>query len=689
MVASSLAQQLHRNRVPAERRTSFGAYAVGVLVLAVLLTFRDFAALPNVLTSQLTIGFWLTAALAIAFDAMPVSLPGKWNTAAIFPSIAFTFAIMLVYGVAAAVIVQTLAVAVSSLRLRHAWWRAVFNVGQYTVAFGLANLVYQSLLEVLPQRGVILAVVAAALTWFFVKYLTTAIAIWLRDDVRWWPMVLGALGAEAMTTGSLLLLAPALMMQLQRRPEFIPLIILPLIAVRQLAIITAQHRHLANVDPLTGLANRKALIAEVASAAASHSHRAIQGDPARGFAIILLDLDRFKNVNDALGHEVGDRLLVAVGDRLAMAARPGDLVARLGGDEFAVVAKRLDHPDQARALAERIEEALLEPVVLDGLPVDVGGSIGIALFPEHGSDFATLLRRADVAMYAAKHAGDGIAVYAVESDQNSPQRLSLLADLRAALAEPDGGGLSLVYQPQIEITSGEVVGIEALLRWLHPTRGPVNPEELIKVAEPSSVMRLLTRWVLEEAVQRLAMWSAAGMQLRVAVNVSVRDLHTGEIVEQIEELLRRHRVAPSRLQLEITESALMADPNRVVATLTKLHQIGVGIALDDFGTGYSSMQHLRRLPLSEVKIDRSFVMAMADDADDRAIVRSIIELAGALGLRVVAEGVEDERAWRLLHLAGCDVAQGWFFAHPQDVSQLPRWLAETRCPVPGGMARLR
>ncbi|HCT76096.1 MAG TPA: GGDEF-domain containing protein [Micromonosporaceae bacterium] len=689
MVASSLAQQLHRNRVPAERRTAFGAYAVGVLVLAGLLTFHDFASLPDVLASQLTIGFWLTAALAIAFDAMPVSLPGKWNTAAIFPSIAFTFAIMLVYGVAAAVIVQTLAVAVSSLRLRHAWWRAVFNVGQYTVAFGLANLVHQSLFEALPRRGLILAVVAAALTWFFVKYLTTAIAIWLRDDVRWWPMVLGALGAEAMTTGSLLLLAPALMMQLQRRPEFIPLIILPLIAVRQLAIITAQHRHLANVDPLTGLANRKALIAEVTSAAASHSHRAVQGDPARGFAIILLDLDRFKNVNDALGHEVGDRLLVAVGDRLAMAARPGDLVARLGGDEFAVVAKRLDHPDQARALAERIEEALLAPVVLDGLPVDVGGSIGIALFPEHGSDFATLLRRADVAMYSAKHAGDGIAVYAVESDQNSPQRLSLLADLRAALAEPDGGGLSLVYQPQIEIASGEVVGIEALLRWLHPTRGPVNPEELIKVAEPTPVMRLLTRWVLEEAVQRLAMWSAAGMQLRVAVNVSVRDLHTGEIVEQIEDLLRRHRVAPSRLQLEITESALMADPNRVVATLTKLHQIGVGIALDDFGTGYSSMQHLRRLPLSEVKIDRSFVMAMADDADDRAIVRSIIELAGALGLRVVAEGVEDERAWRLLHLAGCDVAQGWFFAHPQDVSQLPRWLAETRCPVPGGMARLR
>jgi EAL domain-containing protein (putative c-di-GMP-specific phosphodiesterase class I) len=280
-----------------------------------------------------------------------------------------------------------------------------------------------------------------------------------------------------------------------------------------------------------------------------------------------------------------------------------------------------------------------------------------------------------------------VAFYEIEADQNSPQRLSLLADLRVALSEPDGGGLSLVYQPQIEISSGRVVGIEALLRWCHPSRGPVTPDELIKVAEPSSVMRLLTRWVLDHAVQRLAQWEAEGLRLRISVNVSVRDLHSGEIVEQIEELLRRHGVAPSALQLEITESALMADPNRVIATLTKLHQVGIGIALDDFGTGYSSMQHLRRLPLREVKIDRSFVISMTEDADARAIVRSIIELAGALGLRVVAEGVEDESAWRLLHLAGCDIAQGWFYAKPQLAEELPLWLAKTRAPVPGGMVR--
>jgi diguanylate cyclase (GGDEF)-like protein len=684
MVATSLAEQKH-NRVPAQRRTVLGGYVVAVILAATLLSYRDFPHLPSDLAAA-GLGFWLTATLAVAADAMPVTLPSRWNSALIFPSIAFTFAIMLVYGLAAAISVQAIAMTVSSLRLRHAWWRISFNVGQYALAFALSFFVLSRLSATPSGRPTVIAIAAAAGIWFAVKYLLTATAVWLRDDTGWWNTVLTPLPAEALTTGALLMLAPALMMQLQRRPEFIPLVILPLIAVRKLAIITAEQRHLANVDPLTGLANRKALIAEVTAAAATHHRRALQGDSANGFALLLLDLDRFKNVNDALGHEVGDRLLVAVGERLADAVRPGDLVARLGGDEFAVVAKGLDSRRSACALAARIEQALLVPLALDGLPLDVSGSIGIALFPEHGSDFATLLRRADVAMYAAKHTGEGIAVYSPDADQNSPQRLSLLADLRAALSDPDGGGLSLVYQPQIEINSGTVIGIEALLRWHHPSRGLVSPEELIKVAEPSSVMRLLTRWVLEQAVQRAAMWADNGMRLRVAVNVSVRDLHSGEIVELIEGLLARNGVAAHQLQLEITESALMADPNRVISTLTRLHRIGVGIALDDFGTGFSSLQHLRRLPLSEVKIDRSFVIGMVEDADDRAIVRSIIELAGALGLRIVAEGVEDERAWRLLHLAGCDVGQGWFYAHPLSATELPDWLEETRPPVPGGSA---
>ncbi|MGW5671406.1 putative bifunctional diguanylate cyclase/phosphodiesterase, partial [Micromonospora sp. NPDC003776] len=242
----------------------------------------------------------------------------------------------------------------------------------------------------------------------------------------------------------------------------------------------------------------------------------------------------------------------------------------------------------------------------------------------------------------------------------------------------DPGEITMYYQPQIAIATGEVVGVEALLRWRHPRRGMVDPGELIQVAEQSAVMRLLTRRVVDDVVEQVAKWSAAGINLRAALNVSVRDLHTGEIADQIADRLTRYGVRPDRLQVEITEGALMADPRRVLASISQLHRIGVGIALDDFGTGYSSLQHLRRLPLSEVKVDRSFVLGMADDPDDAAIVRSMIELAGALGLRVVAEGVEDERTWRLLHAAGCDVAQGWFHARPMPAEELATWLSRYR-----------
>ncbi|WP_157517522.1 EAL domain-containing protein, partial [Micromonospora rifamycinica] len=269
------------------------------------------------------------------------------------------------------------------------------------------------------------------------------------------------------------------------------------------------------------------------------------------------------------------------------------------------------------------------------------------------------------------------------------------ADGPAGTGGPAGGTgetgeITMYYQPQVAIATGEVVGVEALLRWWHPRRGMVDPEELIRVAEQSAVMRLLTHRVVDDVVEQLAKWSAAGITLRASLNVSVRDLHTDEIVDRIADRLAHCGVRPERLQLEITEGALMADPRRVLATITRLHQLGVAISLDDFGTGYSSLQHLRRLPLAEVKVDRSFVLGMADDADDAAIVRSTIELAGALGLRVVAEGVEDERTWRLLHAAGCDAAQGWFYARPMPAEELAAWLARYRplSPVPSPDAEI-
>jgi diguanylate cyclase (GGDEF)-like protein len=605
----------------------------------------------------------------------------------VFPSICFTFAILLAWGLGAAVAVQAAAVAVSSWRMGHRPWRAVFNLGQYTLALAAARAVTMLAgpmpLAHPPQWTDVAVVALAAGAWFVVKYGTVTIALHLRFGGAWSPRLRHGLAFELLSFGSLLLLGPILLAAASVTPALIPLVLVPLYAVYRMARLSTEQDELARLDGLTGLASRKALVAEVTEQAAAHAERAARGLDESRMALLLLDLDRFQHVNDALGHALGDRMLIEVGHRIATAARPGDLVARLGGDEFAVLAPQLSDAAAARDLAAQFAAALAVPVVLDGLPVDVGGSIGIAIYPDHGDDFAALLRHADVAMYDAKHSSVGVAVYSPESDHHSAERLGLLADLRRALETPGCDEIAMYYQPQIDIASGEVVGVEALLRWHHPGRGLVDPGELIRAAEHTAVMSVLTRRVVDDVIEQVAKWAAAGLALRASLNVSVRDLHTTEIADQIVERLGRFAVPPHQIQLEITEGALMADPQRVLATLARLDRIGVAIALDDFGTGYSSMQHLRRLPLTEVKIDRSFVLGMADDSDDAAIVRSIIELAGALGMRVVAEGVETERVWRALHAAGCDVAQGWFHARPMPPGDLVGWLSRYRPVAPG------
>ncbi|OLB66036.1 MAG: hypothetical protein AUI10_04195 [Actinobacteria bacterium 13_2_20CM_2_72_6] len=448
-------------------------------------------------------------------------------------------------------------------------------------------------------------------------------------------------------------------------PVLLPLVLVALYAVHRLTRLSRVCDRYLRLDPVTGLLNRRALGAVLAA-------RVRDGGR---FALLVLDLDRFRRVNDALGHEVGDRLLAAVARRLEASAGSGEVVARLGGDEFAIVTA-----DESRA--RRVAELLAEPVVLDGLPLDAGGAIGVAAYPAHGGEAATLLRRAEIAMYDAKARGDTVAVYAPEADHHSPDRLVLLADLRRALETPGGAEIAFHYQPQVDLDSGAVIGVEALLRWHHPVRGPVDPAELIRVVEYSTVMRLLTRRVIDDVVAQLGRWAAAGVRLRASINVSVRDLHTAEVVDRLAERMGRCGVAADQVQLEITEGALMADPRRVLATLRRLDRLGVALSLDDFGTGYSSMQHLRRLPLAEVKIDRSFVLGMVTDPDDAAIVRSIIELAGALGLRVVAEGVEDEHTFRLLATSGCDAAQGWYHGRPMPADELLSWLSRYRPAVP-------
>ncbi|MEH1102926.1 diguanylate cyclase domain-containing protein, partial [Micromonospora sp. CPCC 205561] len=439
-----------RNSVPPGRARPFFVFVWSVLALAALVCVRPLLALPGELP-ELPAAFWVMAALAVGCDARPFVPPGRRQTSAIFPSTCFTFAILLGWGLGPAVAVQAVAVVVSGWRMGHAPWRTAFNAGQYACALGAAYAVTS-----LGPGGIfdggrlhgtdVLAVGGATLAWFAVNYALVSAAVRLRFGDRWWPSLRQGLGFELLSTGSLLLLAPVLVAAARASAALIPLVLVPLFAVYRMARLSVEQQQLASVDPLTGLPNRKALLAEVGEQVHLHGERAARGEPGARLALLLIDLDRFKNVNDALGHAVGDRLLVEVSARLTGVVDV-DMVARLGGDEFAIVMTGLTDAGEARELADRVVRALAEPVSLDGLPLDVGGSIGIALFPEHGEDFATLMRHADVAMYDAKHRNDTVAVYAAESDHNSAERLGLLADLRRVLGSgrppvgaPSAGG---------------------------------------------------------------------------------------------------------------------------------------------------------------------------------------------------------------------------------------------------------
>ncbi|MET3429130.1 diguanylate cyclase (GGDEF)-like protein [Actinoplanes tereljensis] len=640
----------------------------GTAILADLVLWAcapgTFAALPG--------AYWLMAALAVVVDARPYVLADRRASSVILPSICFTFAIALAWGFVPALAVQLAAVTVAGMRMRLPARRTLHLALQHAAAIGAAAgvaAVVSLRIGPRPDWDDAVLTVAAAAVWILARYGLAALVAWAGSERR--RQRARKQSVEVLATAALLLLGPVVLATAQVGLAFVPLVLLALHAVHRMVRSNGESERAARVDALTGLPNRRAL-------------QSMIGEGGRERALLLLDLDRFRAVNDALGHRVGDRLLVEVGRRLAEVVPAHDLVVRLGGDEFAVLANRVDGAPEARRIAYHLAEALNRPFAMDGLPVDVTASIGIALQDTPDADCATLLREAEVAMYDAKQRGDQVAVYGPDAAHHSPDRLALLADLRRALREdaPDDG-IMLFYQPQIAIATGEVVGVEALLRWQHPERGLVGPEELIRVAEPTPVMRLLTGRVLHNVVAQLAAWREAGTPLRAAVNVSARDLHAGGIADRVEDLLHEYGVPADLLQLEITESALMADPHRVLNTITRLDRMGIAISLDDFGTGYSSLQHLRRLPLAEVKIDRSFVLGMATNRGDAAIVRSVIDLAEAMGLRAVAEGVEDERTWRLLAAAGCHAAQGWFHARPMPPADLATWLSRYRPVRPG------
>jgi diguanylate cyclase (GGDEF)-like protein len=387
--------------------------------------------------------------------------------------------------------------------------------------------------------------------------------------------------------------------------------------------------------------------------------------------VLIIDLDHFKEVNDTLGHQIGDHLLQEIALRLRGAVRANDMVARLGGDEFAVLATA-QNADTPRALAASIHAALEQPFELEDLTFEIGASIGAAVYPDHGDDVGSLIRKADVAMYAAKEQRGGFEPYEPDRDRHDARRLTLLSELRQAIETDD---LVLHYQPKADLATGRVLGAEALVRWYHRQHGLLPPDEFIPLAEPTGLIGPVTLTVLSRALYQCRQWEEMGLDLRVAVNVSVRNLYEDRFVHDVDRLLRRFGVAPQNLTLEITESTMMADPTRPVAALSHLSMRGVHISIDDFGTGYSSLAYLKRLPVTELKIDKSFVMAMIDDPDDAIIVRSTIDLARNLGLQVVAEGVEHEDVWNTLRELGCHRAQGHFLSPALAPEEFLTWLA--------------
>jgi len=435
------------------------------------------------------------------------------------------------------------------------------------------------------------------------------------------------------------------------------------LTVKQLTGMSAM-RVQTRTDDLTGLPNRRALYADAPARLLASANR-----PS---ALLVLDLDRFKDVNDSLGHEIGDSLLVQAGRRLSAELRVGDLLARLGGDEFAIL---LDNTDEKRAsaVAHKLSAALVVPFALAGIAVPASASIGIAVFPEHGADLGTLLRKADMAMYKAKETRSGHHLYRNDDDSHGDARLRTAEELRLALRTDQ---LVVYFQPKVDLDTGSVHEVEALVRWQHPTRGLLYPDAFVQLVEESGLMYGLTTVVLGKALDQAAIWQAAGRPLTVAVNLSASSLIDQDLPERIATMMTARALPPSALSLEITEDFLMTDHDRAQAILTRLRAAGIRLAVDDFGTGYSSLAYLRDLPLDELKLDRSFVMTMADDRRAAALVESAISLAHSMDLRMVAEGVEDAVAYSMLAGYGCDQAQGHYISRPVPAAELDVWLAE-------------
>jgi len=638
-----------------------GVIAAGVAVLA--------AIAPQVpgIVAEADPRLAILVVAVLVGELVPIRLgPGQGEVA---PSTTFTFAILLTFGAVPAALAQALGSVTADAVHRRRPKFVAFNVAQYLLAVSAAGVVHQLIaggphsedIGVVQLAGVL----AAGAVFFAVNTGAVAIAISLSSGTRLSDSLAGNLIRQSATESVLIGLAPLAVVALQSNLVLLPLIVLPLLAVQRAARQAQISEHLAMHDGLTGLPNRARFYTRLGQSIAG-------ADPEARIALLLIDLDRFKEINDTLGHHYGDEVLKQVGAKLQGRAEPRTTVARLGGDEFAILLPGHD-ADAALAVAEEVRRSLAEPLDVGGVRLDIGGSVGVSTYPHDGRDVETLLQRADIAMYEAKSGRTGVQRYAREQDADNLIRLTLAGDLRRAL---DVGEIVTEFQPKIDLRSDRVCGAEALVRWRHPQRGEIAPELFIGIAEQTGFIVPITLHVLRDAVRAVREWRRHGSHLTVAVNLSARVLLEPDLPERIAELCRAHDVAPDALVLEITESMVVADPERVLPTLNRLAAAGVVLSVDDFGTGYSSLEYLKMLPVRELKIDRGFVMGMRTDPRDTAIVRSAIHLAHSLGLRVVAEGVDSAHTHHELATLDCDQAQGFRYSPSLPGPQLLSWAAD-------------
>jgi diguanylate cyclase (GGDEF)-like protein len=641
----------------------------GTSLLVALVLVTDWSAV------DLAVAHLVLALFLVLGELLPIRVPGHDDE--VNTSTSFTFALIVLVGVVPAAVVQAVASAAADLRLRKSLSSVLFNVGQYTLSVASAGLVLHAVAGEMsaPLGGLrhdtLPAFLAAGVTFFCVNNLLAgaAYALYMRAPIL--THLRSDASFQAWTAALVLGFSPIVIAVARYDAMMLPFLVLPLLAIYRAGRDARLSEHQALHDRLTELPNRVFFrrAAEDAIAAAPRASGHV--------GVLIMDLNRFKEINDTLGHLHGDLLLQQVAARLRDTVRAGDTVARLGGDEFAVLLPLVGSVDDARRLGERLLAALKEAIVINGVSLTVDASIGVACFPGHGEGVDVLLQRADVAMYVAKASYAGVEVYSQAQDDHSLERLSLAAELRPAL---DEGQMVLHFQPQIDLVTGRLVAAEGLMRWEHPTRGLIPPTTFVSIAENTGSIRQLTSHALALALRECARWRAAGVEIGVSVNVSAQDVLDEDLPHEVAGLLSRHDLPAAALELELTESMLMADPQRARAVLEALSATGVRIAIDDFGTGYSSLAYLKRLPIDHIKIDRSFVMNMSNDRNDALIVESTVDLARNLGLRTVAEGIENEESRARLAAMGCEIGQGFHFGRPLPADAFLRWALEPDLP---------